>query len=69
LRDKHPRTIEPFCALAAETLNLERPLRDLVNQAYALTLLSLSANPCGRDKGLNSQARLAVYSLGVMALP
>jgi hypothetical protein len=32
-------------------------------------LLSLSANPCGRDKRLNSQARLAVYSLRVMSLP
>jgi diketogulonate reductase-like aldo/keto reductase len=37
LRDEYPRTIEPSRALAAETLNLERTLSDLVNQAYALT--------------------------------
>jgi hypothetical protein len=35
LRDECTRTIAP--ALAAETLNLERTLSDLVNQAYALT--------------------------------
>ncbi|MCX6914391.1 MAG: Eco57I restriction-modification methylase domain-containing protein, partial [Verrucomicrobia bacterium] len=37
LRDEYIRTIEPARALAAETLNLERTLSDLVNQAYALT--------------------------------
>ena len=37
LRDEYTRTIEPVHALAAETLNLERTLSDLVNQAYALT--------------------------------
>jgi hypothetical protein len=37
LRDKYALTIGPARALAAETLILERTLRDLVNQAYALT--------------------------------
>jgi hypothetical protein len=37
LRDEYTRTIAPACALAAETLTLERTLSDLVNQAYALT--------------------------------
>ena len=37
LRDEYTRTIEPARALAAETLNLERTLSDLVNQAYGLT--------------------------------
>jgi hypothetical protein len=37
LRDEYTRTIEPARALAAETLDLERTLSDLVNQAYALT--------------------------------
>ena len=37
LRDEYTRTIDPARALAAETLNLERTLSDLVNQAYALT--------------------------------
>jgi hypothetical protein len=37
LRDEYIRTIEPARALAAETLNLERALSDLVNQAYGLT--------------------------------
>ena len=37
LRAEHTRTIEPALALAAETLNLERTLSDLVNQAYDLT--------------------------------
>ena len=37
LRDEYTRTIAPACALDAETLNLERTLSDLVNQAYALT--------------------------------
>ena len=37
MRDEYTRTIEPSRALAAETLTLERTLRDLVNQAYALT--------------------------------
>jgi hypothetical protein len=37
LRDEYIRTIEPARALAAESLNLERTLSDLVNQAYALT--------------------------------
>jgi hypothetical protein len=37
LRDEYTRTIAPAPALAAETLNLERTLSDLVNQAYALT--------------------------------
>ena len=31
------RAPEPAHALAAETLTLERTLRDLVNQAYGLT--------------------------------
>jgi hypothetical protein len=37
LRGQYARTIAPARALAAETLNLERPLSDLVNQACALT--------------------------------
>ena len=37
LRAEYTRTIEPARALAAETLNLERTLSDLVNQAYGLT--------------------------------
>jgi hypothetical protein len=37
LRDEYTRTIAPARALAAETLTLERTLRDLVNQAYGLT--------------------------------
>jgi hypothetical protein len=37
LRDEYTRTMAPARALAAETLNLERTLSDLVNQAYALT--------------------------------
>ena len=37
LRDEYTRTIAPARALAAETLQLERTLSDLVNQAYALT--------------------------------
>ena len=37
MRDEYTRTIEPARALAAETLNLERTLSDLVNQAYGLT--------------------------------
>ena len=37
LRDEYTRNIAPARALAAETLNLERTLSDLVNQAYALT--------------------------------
>jgi hypothetical protein len=37
LRAEYTRTIEPARALAVETLNLERTLSDLVNQAYALT--------------------------------
>ena len=37
LRAEYTRTIEPARALAAETLNLERTLSDLVNQAYRLT--------------------------------
>jgi hypothetical protein len=37
LRDEYTRTIEPTRALAAETLDLERTLSDLVNQAYGLT--------------------------------
>jgi hypothetical protein len=37
LRDEYTRTIAPARALAVETLTLERPLSDLVNQAYALT--------------------------------
>jgi hypothetical protein len=41
LRDEYTRPIEPACALAAETLNLERTLSDLVNQAYALTPLEI----------------------------
>ena len=37
LRDEYIRTIAPARALAAETLNLERTLNNLVNQAYGLT--------------------------------
>ncbi len=37
LRDEYTRTILPARALAAEALQLERTLNDLVNQAYALT--------------------------------
>jgi diketogulonate reductase-like aldo/keto reductase len=37
LRDEYTRTIAPARALATETLNLERTLSDLVNQAYSLT--------------------------------
>jgi hypothetical protein len=37
LRDEYTRTTEPARTLAAETLNLERTLRDLADQAYALT--------------------------------
>ena len=37
LRAEYTRTIEPARALVAETLNLERTLSDLVNQAYGLT--------------------------------
>ena len=37
MRDEYNRTIEPARALAAETLQLERSLSDLVNQAYGLT--------------------------------
>ena len=36
LRDEYTRTIEPARALATETLNLERTLSDLVNQASVL---------------------------------
>ncbi|MDA1054248.1 MAG: N-6 DNA methylase [Planctomycetota bacterium] len=37
LRDEHSRTIEPARAQAAEALQLERQLSDLVNEAYGLT--------------------------------
>ena len=37
LRDEHTRSIDPARALAAETLQLERTLSDLINQAYGLT--------------------------------
>jgi hypothetical protein len=37
LRDEYTRSIDPARALAAETLNLERTLSGLVNQAFALT--------------------------------
>jgi hypothetical protein len=37
LRDEYTRTIEPAHALAAETLTLERTLKNLVNRAYGLT--------------------------------
>ena len=37
LRQEYTRTLDPACALAAETLTLERTLSDLVNQAYDLT--------------------------------
>lgn len=37
LRDEHARTIEPARALAAEALQLERQIGDLVNEAYGLT--------------------------------
>jgi hypothetical protein len=32
LRDEYTRTIDPACALAAETSNLERTRSDLVNR-------------------------------------
>ena len=37
MRAEYIRTLAPARTLAAETLNLERALSDLVNQAYALT--------------------------------
>ena len=37
LRDEHARTIEPARIQAAEALNLERQISDLVNEAYGLT--------------------------------
>ena len=37
LRDEHTRTIEPARIQAAEALNLERQISDLVNAAYGLT--------------------------------
>ena len=37
LREGYTRSIEPARARAVETLNLERTLSDIVNQAYALT--------------------------------
>ena len=37
MRNEYTRTIEPARALAAETLQLERTLNDLVNQAYCLS--------------------------------
>jgi type I site-specific restriction endonuclease len=37
LREEYTRTIEPARSLASETLDLERTLSDLVNQAYGLT--------------------------------
>jgi hypothetical protein len=37
LRDEHARTIEPARTKAAEALQLERQLSDLVNEAYGLT--------------------------------
>lgn len=37
LREEHARTIAPARALAAEALQLERHLGDLVNEAYGLT--------------------------------
>ncbi len=37
LRDEHARTIEPTRKRAAEALQLERQLSDLVNEAYGLT--------------------------------
>ena len=37
LCEEYARRIEPARALAAETLNLERTLSNLVNQAYGLT--------------------------------
>lgn len=37
LREEYTRTLEPARALAAEALQLERTLSDLVNQAYGLT--------------------------------
>jgi hypothetical protein len=35
LRAEYARTIEPARAIAAETLNLDRKLSALVNQAFA----------------------------------
>lgn len=37
LREETSRTINPARDLAAEALNLERQLGDLVNEAYGLT--------------------------------
>ena len=42
LRDEYTGTIAPARALAAETLELERTLSDLINQAYALTPVEIS---------------------------
>jgi diketogulonate reductase-like aldo/keto reductase len=37
LRDEYARTIQPARALAAEALNLENEVSNLVNEAYGLT--------------------------------
>ena len=37
MRDEYTRTIAPARALAAETLNLERTLSDIISQAHGLT--------------------------------
>jgi len=37
LRAEYTNSIEPARSLAAETLQLERTLSDLINQAYGLT--------------------------------
>lgn len=37
LRAEHTQSIDPARALAAETLQLERTLSDLINTAYGLT--------------------------------
>jgi len=53
LRAEYNRTIEPARVLAAETLKLERPLNDLVNQAYGMTRA---------ENGSNMENRAAAYA-------
>jgi hypothetical protein len=61
LRDEHTRTIEPARAQAAEAQDLERPLSDLVNEAYGLTpdeVASCGKPPaphavCGASRGMS----------------
>jgi len=66
LRDEYTRTNEPARALAAEALNLERTLSDLVNQACALTPVEIglpwqSAPPHPRGDGASSRQGACKY--------